>query len=81
MSGGFYFEELKDHIEGTKRFVEYANCSVPLKLERKMERSQQEMYMMKCLQKLSGMELLRYSRCLINRHRPKFFKLQNCILS
>lgn len=62
MSANQYFDTLEEQIERSDRVVKHAGCSVPTNLARKMNRSQKEKYMMKCLQKLSGMELLRYSR-------------------
>ncbi|CCD62335.2 Carboxylesterase type B domain-containing protein [Caenorhabditis elegans] len=64
MSANQYFDTLEEQIERSDRVVKHAGCSVPTNLARKMNRSQKEKYMMKCLQKLSGMELLSVQRSL-----------------
>ncbi|CAO4373613.1 unnamed protein product [Caenorhabditis nigoni] len=72
MSADQAFHPLELQLEKTKRFVEYANCSVPMKLTGKITKNNQDRIEMKCLQKKSGMELLRIQRSLEEAGYPTY---------
>ncbi|CAL2040115.1 unnamed protein product [Caenorhabditis brenneri] len=72
MSAHQFFETLDFHIEKTQRFAKYANCLVHPKLAKRVTRRQQDLYTMKCLQKKSGMEILRIQRALEEEGFPTY---------
>ncbi|PIC33838.1 hypothetical protein B9Z55_013679 [Caenorhabditis nigoni] len=72
MSTVLYFDTLELQIEKTKRFVEHANCSVPLGLAKKLSEKQQDIYAMKCLQMKDALELLRIQRNLEDAGYPVY---------
>ncbi|KAF1757345.1 hypothetical protein GCK72_013800 [Caenorhabditis remanei] len=72
MSTAFYFNTLEAEIEKTNRFAEHSNCSVPSALAKKLSRNQQDTYIMECLQKIDGMELLRIQRSLEDAGFPLY---------
>ncbi|UMM28003.1 hypothetical protein L5515_011039 [Caenorhabditis briggsae] len=72
MSADQAFHPLELQLETTKRFVEYANCSVALKLTGKISDNKKDRIEMQCLQRKSGMELLRIQRSLEEAGYPTY---------
>ncbi|UMM28117.1 hypothetical protein L5515_011098 [Caenorhabditis briggsae] len=72
MSTVLYFDTLELQIEKTKRFVDHANCSVPLGLTKKLSEKQHDYLVMKCLQKKDALELLRIQRSLEDAGFPAY---------
>ncbi|EGT47742.1 hypothetical protein CAEBREN_31524 [Caenorhabditis brenneri] len=70
MSTVLYFDTLEFQVEKTERFAKTANCSAPA--DSKLSKNQQETFMMECLQKLDGMELLRIQRELEDAGYPLY---------
>uniref|UniRef100_A0A1I7V045 COesterase domain-containing protein n=1 Tax=Caenorhabditis tropicalis TaxID=1561998 RepID=A0A1I7V045_9PELO len=72
MSTVVYFRTLEENIENTKRFAGEANCLVPPDMKMKMTEDEQDNFMMECLQKVDGMELLRIQRKLEDEKFPLY---------